>query len=498
MEVKNNNISELGEYDYNCDKSKKYIYINVKNLDSNNKEKIIEILEKNNFIQNNFLRFVYTVYLDYYKTIIKTDQCFDEKNKGDTYSVNLNILDDYNKNKFAIIIKQDKEDIKNQQIIFYYSQTQELYNQFLLSKYLKNKNYYEIPELSLINSKNQKDSNKEYKSINSNNSKNNKKDKINNINNKFKVNNNNSINIKYNNINIQDKTKNSNNVNKKLIQSNNNINNNIYNPDINNNNKNNIKIEEINKNKEKYIYNYFRYNDLENDVINYLKKKILNGKNNKELPNIFYSIRNLDDKYDKVDNIKSIFYDEFDSVFMVKNDINFDDNKVKINFKYENKIFENNKAKNTNNLIIKGKNLVFVECKYEANYNKAFEDGKLFKKIYKFRDLIDKTFGTKGYGVIILYLYNTKFIYEAKDFNNFKNAISTGHSKCPKEKDDVLMYNVFSFYINASVYMFNYSNVYNEIKDVKEKQQKTQKELDNLKAELNELKVILNNMKKEK
>ena len=36
MEVKNNNISELREYDYNCDKSKKYIYINVKNIDSNN------------------------------------------------------------------------------------------------------------------------------------------------------------------------------------------------------------------------------------------------------------------------------------------------------------------------------------------------------------------------------------------------------------------------------------------------------------------------------
>ena len=88
------------------------------------------------------------------------------------------------------------------------------------------------------------------------------------------------------------------------------------------------------------------------------------------MPNIFYTIRNIIDENDNGKNKNSIFYNEFDSVFKIKNDINFDNNILKINFKYEKKIFQNNednKATKKNDIIINEKNLVFVECKYEAN-----------------------------------------------------------------------------------------------------------------------------------
>ena len=88
------------------------------------------------------------------------------------------------------------------------------------------------------------------------------------------------------------------------------------------------------------------------------------------MPNIFYTIRNIIDENDNGKNKNSIFYNEFDSVFKIKNDINFDNNMLKINFKYEKKIFQNNednKATKKNDIIINEKNLVFVECKYEAN-----------------------------------------------------------------------------------------------------------------------------------
>ena len=571
-------INKLCENEYDYDKNKTYEYINIKNFGRDIALALIDNIEKINNMPNNFLNFVFTTYLDRCKKIIYNDLDIDGKNDEDKYAVSLEELDNYNKNKFAIIIMKDIKDSKNQQFVFYCNKTQDLYDQHFLKNGLMDKNYFNNLELSITQKQSQKNSSRKAKSIKSNKSYTNKKGENNN--NNLVISLNVSINIKNDNINIQDNNNinniqddnninniqdgnninniqddnninniqdgnnnniqdgNNNNIqddsknnanNKKFIQNSYNINNNntqnsfsnnnnINNSDINNVNIDSAQIDEMKRKKEKDIDNYIRGNVFENEVSNYLKNKILNSEN-KELPNIFYTIRNLYDKDDKSQNIKLNFFNEFDAVFMIENDINFDDNILKINFKYENKIFENNqdnKAKNTNNLIIKGKNLVFVECKYEANYNKAFEDGKLFKKIYKFRDLIDKTFGTKGYGVIILYLYNTKFIYETKDFNNFKNAISTGFSKCLKEKDDVLMYNVFSFYINASVYMFNYSNVYNEIKDVKEKQQKTEKklndalnntrnelnntknELDKLKAELDELKVILNNMNKKK
>ena len=206
-----------------------------------------------------------------------------------------------------------------------------------------------------------------------------------------------------------------------------------------------------------------------------------------ELPNVFYALREIkeikDEKKEKI--IKSIFYNEFDSIFKVKEKIQFDENIVKINCKYEQEKFEDTKNKDKNILEIKGNNLVFVEVKTEANFSNIFLE--LFEKIYKFRNLIDNMYGTKEYGTIILYLYDTKFIYDLKDFQLFTSSITNAINICKsKNMEEVAKYNVYTFYVYDNVYLSNYS-------DINKKLEKNEKDLKNIKNLLNHTEQKLNN-----
>ena len=221
---------------------------------------------------------------------------------------------------------------------------------------------------------------------------------------------------------------------------------------------------------------YFRGHILESEVINYLRNRIgiYEGKNN-ELPTVFYAIKD-----------KKFFYNEFDSIFMLDNEIKLNENIVRVNCKYESGLFENSKKVNKNSLEIKGKNVVFVECKSSGDFGNIFL--KLFKKIYRFRSLLDNIFDIKDYGTKILYLYDTKFLERNVCFERFCSAVQNAISICSEEnKYDVKNYDVLAFYINSNVHLYNYESIEKELKNVKIQQEKEKiqqkKELENVKIQ---------------
>ena len=204
------------------------------------------------------------------------------------------------------------------------------------------------------------------------------------------------------------------------------------------------------------------------------------NKNNLELPNVFYTLRDI---IVGKDTKKTFFYNEIDSIFMIENDVEFDKNIFKINCKYENSLFDNTKLGNSDTLKIKGKNLVFVECKTKAKFSGIF--GKIFLFIHKFRSLIDNIFGTKDYGVIILYLYDNYFIYHSNDFECFQNAVNDAFNDCKKLGiEGMEKCNIYSFYTYDNVYMFNNSNIQDEVDELKKEQNLMKNRIEQLEKKL--------------
>jgi len=169
--------------------------------------------------------------------------------------------------------------------------------------------------------------------------------------------------------------------------------------------------ENIKNNKDNIFSKFINGNMFENEAINYLRSKLMN---NCEISSVFYT--NIKLKNQSI----SIFYHEFEGIFIINDKIQFDKNIIRINCKYENNTFINCKKEGKDILEINGKNLLFIEAKKNANFGgTTFE--KLVDKVYKFRNFIDNLYGTKDYGVVILYLYNNEFIYNLKDFEKFIN-----------------------------------------------------------------------------
>ena len=491
IKINLNDINELIESEYKFTKEKKYKYIDVNTLDLDVKLKIIEALEKKNLMPNNFLNFVCVTYLDYLKSIYTNSQKTDGNSPENNYSVRVDVLKDYKSKKFGLIIKIDKGNENEQQLVFYCLKNEELSEQFFLQKTLNEPNYYyENLEFSLSQSKSSKNQSSSHSNQNDTNI------PINNNNININLNNtnttNNNININLNNINT---TNNS-------INNNNNIN------IINNNIAKNVKYI---KGDPKKIDDFIKGNVFEIEVNNYLRKKICSVDGNIELPNVFYAIKKIE-KDNK--EVKSLFYNEFDSVFLVNNDIAFDKNIIKINCKYENHNFENTKEKVSNNagekdsdnagekdsdnLTIKGKKIVFVECKIKQDFKKDLDNGKLLKKICIFKDLIENIYGISNYGILLLYLYDTKYICVNNDFNMFKNALISSQKMCSNEKmEEVEKYDVFSFYIYHNVYIYNYFNVNNKLIQVKEEQIKDKEHIKKQDEKLKENETELKNLKEQ-
>ena len=435
MKSHKSDIAELGETIYDYDDTKKYEYINVATLSPGDQEKIIDVLEKKNFMPNNFLNFICVTYLDHLRTIYEIEQKLKANNFDNIYNISLATWKEYQENKFGIRIKQDINNKDDKQVILFMSKNLELYDQFFLQKTLKEEKYYfENLEFSLTPTQ----SSKKVKSTSSSG--------------------------------IIDGT--------------------------NNNSKNNsiitTKSQGLPKKfqKQKQIDKFIKGNVLESEVCNYLRNKICSEKGNIELPNVYYTMKKIQKK--GKDEI-SLFYNEFDSVFIVNENVKLDKNVIKLNCKYENNEYENSKEKNINILEIKEKRIVFVECKSEENYKTAFGNKNIFKKIYSFRNFIDNVYGTKDYGIIILYIYNDRFINNNDNYNNFVNCLEATFKTCMNEKmSDALNYDIFSYYICHNVYMYNYFNLNNELKEVKEDLQKAKKDLNATQIELETTKKFLN------
>ena len=122
----------------------------------------------------------------------------------------------------------------------------------------------------------------------------------------------------------------------------------------------------------------------------------------------------------------------------------------------------------------------------------------IFKKIYSFKNFIDNVYGTKGYGIIILYIYNDRFINNNDNYNNFVNCLEATFKTCVNEKmSDALNYDIFSYYIFPNVYTHNYFNLNNELKEVKVDLKKNKVELQTIKKDLNTTKIELQTIKKD-
>ena len=120
----------LEKNEYTFDSNKDYEYINVKDLSRDTKTKLIEMIDKLNYMPKNFLEFIFSTYI-YYLREIYNEQV-----------INNDVLEAYNENKFGIIIKIEKAKPTNQQLVFYCSKEQKIYEQFFLIKTLTNKEYY--------------------------------------------------------------------------------------------------------------------------------------------------------------------------------------------------------------------------------------------------------------------------------------------------------------------------------------------------------------------
>ena len=82
--------------------------------------------------------------------------------------------------------------------------------------------------------------------------------------------------------------------------------------------------------KEREVDKFIRGYALECEICGYLRNKICSIECNKELPDVFYSLRDvkINDKKEK-----SYFYNEFDSVFYLSHNFEFKKNLFRINFK---------------------------------------------------------------------------------------------------------------------------------------------------------------------
>ena len=196
----------------------------------------------------------------------------------------------------------------------------------------------------------------------------------------------------------------------------------------------------------KKICDFIKGNNFESGVNDYLRRKIINAnEDNRELPSVFYTI-NENKNY-------KIFYNEIDSIFIIEDGVSFYENILKINCKYENKEFENSKTENPNFLKIEGKCLLFVECKISGDFCGVIES--LFKKIYRFRSLLDDIFHTKGYKTKILYLYDNQFINPNSSYRKFVSATENAITNCLRDgMTDVQNYDLFAFYICSNMYIY--------------------------------------------
>ena len=133
----------LGKASYHYDKNKKYKYIDIDTLNPKARGKIIKILEENNGMPNNFLKFVYEVNLDKIKNIYPQKKSFNNNTIETCYSPRFEEKEDYKSQKFGIVIKVNANKEKEKQLIFYCSKNQALYGQFFLTKALVTEQYNE-------------------------------------------------------------------------------------------------------------------------------------------------------------------------------------------------------------------------------------------------------------------------------------------------------------------------------------------------------------------
>lgn len=427
----------LEKNEYTFDSNKDYEYINDKNLSRDTKTKLIEMIDKLNYMPKNFLEFIFSTYINYLKEIYNEQV------------INNDVLEAYNENKFGIIIKIEKAKPTNQQLVFYCSKEQKIYEQFFLIKTLTNKEYY--PENIKI-------------SLDSNSKKKNKSDNIEKTE-KAEKSKNKEI--------TDDKNKDFEFIKKNKAKS-----------DIEKNNKNKNSINYVDEKtisniKDNIFCRFIKGNILECEICNYLRTKINESDDNMELINVIYAIKEIEINNQK---IKSMFYHEFDSVFCLNEDVEFDENILKINCKYEDGKYEDTKnSKNKTKFVLKKNNIVFVEVKNEANFPNAFND--LFSHIYKFRSLLDNIYQTKGYGTIILFLYNNKFIYDLKDFRFFKLSIDAILKK-NKQQKEMENYSVYAVYSYDNVFIYNYSIINKELAKVKNILESTEHKLESTEHKL--------------
>ena len=264
---------------YAFNDSKKYDYIDDKSLCPVIKLQIIDNLERNNKMPNNFLNFVYVTYIDYLKGIYNSQ--INGISEAD-YSPNSKVMNAYGENQFGFIIKVDEKYKKNQQLMLYCLKEPSLYHQFFLRKALIEEKFNRKNLiLSLPRTKNPN------KSVDNNN-----------------INANEIINIgevELNDLNIN-----------KSVKSN--LNNKI---DISDNTsskttskKDNDKVDpDLSVNffeKEISIDRFINGNIFEYEVCDYLRDKILSNKDNIELPNVFYALKSINNAQDQ-----TYFYNEF-------------------------------------------------------------------------------------------------------------------------------------------------------------------------------------------
>ena len=236
----------------------------------------------------------------------------------------------------------------------------------------------------------------------------------------------------------------------------------------------------IRNNRDNKICEYVSGNVFEGEVIQYLKSKLDNYCI--EIPNIFYTINK-----DK----KSIFYNEFDSIFKIDSKIILNKGIVKINFAYDGKEKQFSNFKGQDIVEIPEKSLLFIEVKKSQNFEGVFTE--LFLKINKFIDFINQKYKTYDYRIIILYCYNTIYISSKNDETLFRNAV--------KKALKFGQYTIYSFYIYDNIYLYNDSEnqkrLEDDLKKTNEKLYKVEKELEINKTELKDTKSELKDTKSE-
>ena len=99
--------------------------------------------------------------------------------------------------------------------------------------------------------------------------------------------------------------------------------------------------------------------------------------------------------------------------------------------------------------------------------------------------MIDDIFGTKDYGVIILYLYDNYFICHSNDFICFQNSINSAFSNCKKLGIEGMdKFNIYAFYTYDNVYMHNYSSIQDEVDELKKEQNLMKNQIEQMQRQL--------------